>query len=104
MTRISSNVAGAEDKKNIEDISNVAEERATDDIQIDQGQPDPIPKTLHFELREDSEGKWNWVLWAANHRAIATNPRSYSRRNDAERAIRRMKDEAADAKIVVATM
>lgn len=90
------------------DIKAIATEAANRDsavgIEINEGKQDPIPKVLHFELRGDQETGWNWVLWASNHRAIATNPKPYKRRNDAERAIRRMRKEAKDARIVVATM
>lgn len=90
------------------DIKAIAEEAAARDsaaeIEISEGKQDPIPKVLHFELRGDKETGWNWVLWASNHRAIATNPKPYKRRNDAERAIRRMRNEAKDARIVIATM
>lgn len=66
---------------------------------------DPFLRKLHFELRKDQDtGRWNWVLWAPNHRAIATNAKSYSRRNDAERAVRRMREGAAVARVVVATI
>jgi len=66
---------------------------------------DPFLRKLHFELRKDQDtGRWNWVLWAPNHRAIAVNARSYSRRNDAERAVRRMREGADNARVVIATM
>ena len=92
-------------EEKVDEIAEAAAARdTTGEITIEEGQPDPIPKTLHFELRGDKKDGWNWVLWAANHRAIATNPKPYKRRNDAERAIRRMRDESATARIVVATM
>ncbi len=71
----------------------------------DAEEADPFLRKLHFELRKDPATKrWDWVLWAPNHRAIATNAKSYSRRNDAERAIRRMRKGAGVARVVIATM
>lgn len=83
-------------------VNDQAEVRAEkDNIEIDQGKRDPIPKMLHFELRRDSKGDWNWVLWAENHRAIATNPKPYTRRNDAQRAINRMIESVNQARTVI---
>ncbi len=77
----------------------------------------PVPKTKntktvkgndrilmqpHFELRKDADTeKWNWVFWSANHRALAANVQPYDRRNDAERAVKKFRDETGCAKIFV---
>lgn len=63
---------------------------------------DRILMQPHFELRQDQDTKtWNWVFWTSNHRAIAVNPETYSRRNDAERAIKKFREETGCAKIFV---
>lgn len=63
---------------------------------------DRILMEPHFELRQTPDAQeWNWVFWSSNHRAIAVNPEPYSRRNDAERAVKKFREETGCAKIFI---
>jgi uncharacterized protein YegP (UPF0339 family) len=53
-----------------------------------------------FELRQQDK-EWNWMLWASNGRAIATNLEPYNQQNDAARSIERLKEFVKTAPVLV---
>jgi len=69
--------------------------------QTGQAQPQPY-KEPYFELSQDKKTEaWNWILWAANGRPMATNAVPYDRRNDATEAIETLRGNIAKATKVV---
>lgn len=108
MTRLGTDVTSFSPKAVGEKVEQLATERQDDpDIEaivVPESSEDVLPQELHFEIRKTQDGKWNWVLWAANRRPLATNPRPYTRRNDAERAVRRMIAEVAESRVLIARL
>lgn len=68
-------------------------------VQNDEG--DPINRQPYYEVAQDENEKWHWVLWASNGRALATNAVAYNRRNDLTEALNAVRANATEAKKVV---
>lgn len=56
-----------------------------------------------FEMRQDNDASWHWMLFSANGRPIATNPNpeGFVRRNDLQRQILAVKEEVGPAPVVI---
>lgn len=54
-----------------------------------------------FEIAQDIEGKWHWVLFAGNGRPIATSAVAYDRRNDCLGSIKAARAMIGDTRRVV---
>lgn len=52
-----------------------------------------------MEVYKDARGQYRWRLKAGNGRVVADSGESYSRREDAERAARRLRVLAAFCKV-----
>lgn len=59
-------------------------------------------KAEFFELQEDANGDWHWVLWAKNGRPLATNLDGYSRQIDAISAIKTIIAQDERTQILIA--
>ena len=54
-----------------------------------------------FEVAQDKEGKWHWVLWSANGRQMARNAMQYNRQSDVTIAIKAFVKSIAKAKLII---
>lgn len=59
------------------------------------------PANPHFEIFARN-GKWDWVYYTGNRRALAASPRGYRRRQDAIKAINTIKNAVPSAEIMLA--
>ena len=48
-------------------------------------------KDPRFKVYQDEAGQWRWRLLAANNRTIADSAESYTRKRDADRAVKAVK-------------
>jgi len=55
---------------------------------------------LEFEVYEDDAGEHRWRLLGGNDRILADSGEGYTRRNDAEEAVERVRDYAPDADVL----
>lgn len=73
------------------------------ETETETGNNKVISRESYFEVAEDEDHKWHWVLWSSNGRPMALNAIAYERRNDATNAISAFKMAVTpNTKIVVA--
>lgn len=61
-------------------------------------------KQARFEVAQDKEGGWHWMLWSGNGLQVARSARSYERKKDCIQAVKLLKKLVPSVKYVVQAM
>lgn len=68
-------------------------------VQTGQTAP-PRQNVVWYEVAQDKDGLWQWVLWTPNGRRLARSGVAYERRKDAVTAAKSLAENAAKARFI----
>jgi uncharacterized protein YegP (UPF0339 family) len=69
-------------------------------------QPPPLQpgtRAPYFEMAQDEEGNWAWILWAPNGRPVAMNTNPFTHKHDAMKCIRDLCTKLSEKTKIITT-